>query len=44
MRATMIILQAGILSILAVVGAMGDSGQEQSCPLPSAQTDQHCQK
>ncbi|WP_306152341.1 hypothetical protein [Roseovarius sp. MMSF_3281] len=44
MRATMIILQAAVLSILAVVGAMGDSGQDQSCPLPSAQADQHCQQ
>ena len=44
MRATMITLQAAILSILAVVGAMGDSGQKHSCPLPSAQADLHCQE
>jgi len=43
MRATLIILQAGILSILAVVGAMGESGQEQSCPLPSTEANHHCQ-
>jgi hypothetical protein len=42
MRSTLIILQAAILSILAVVGAMGDSGQDHSCPLPSSQADQHC--
>lgn len=42
MRATLIIFQAAILSLLAVVGAMGDSGQDQTCPLPASQAEQYC--
>ncbi|WP_281350469.1 hypothetical protein [Roseovarius bejariae] len=42
MRAALIIFQAAILSLLAVVGAMGDSGQDQACPLPSSQSGQYC--
>ncbi|HKK85450.1 MAG TPA: hypothetical protein VJ942_07995 [Roseovarius sp.] len=42
MRTTLIIFQAAILSVLAVVGAMGETDQSQSCPLPSAQANQHC--
>jgi hypothetical protein len=42
MRAALIIFQAAILSLLAVVGAMGDSGQKQTCPLSSSRSGQYC--
>lgn len=39
MRTTALILaQAGLISLLAVYGAFGESDARQTCPLPAAAT------
>jgi len=43
MRRVLIIVQAGIISLLAVVGAHSETDASQACPLPSVQTDTQCQ-
>lgn len=43
MRMTLIIVQAAILTFLAVFGAYGDTGSVAKCPLSDVPTQQHCE-
>jgi len=42
MRMILIALQAGALTLFAVIGAQGESDAKYNCPLPSAQADAAC--
>ncbi len=41
MRTTIILVQAALISMMAVIGAFGDSDRERACPLPKS-TAHHC--
>ncbi|MGX0877380.1 hypothetical protein ACSSV4_002068 [Roseovarius sp. MBR-154] len=44
MRTIIILAQAAILSMVAVIGAYGDNDQKTPCPLPAAaEAAQHCE-
>lgn len=43
MRTALILIQAAILTVIAVIGAQGDSGQAAHCPLPASQASGFCQ-
>ena len=43
MRTALILIQAAAITLIAVIGAHGESQQSHACPLPSAQADQSCQ-
>ena len=43
MRTTLILVQAAILSCLAVFGAQGDPADRVHCPLPAAVADHTCE-
>ena len=44
MRTILIAAQAGIITLLAVIGAYGESDSVQTCPLPTAKADLSCQE
>jgi len=41
MRTAIILAQAGFISMMAVIGAYGDSDRDKACPLPEAGAH-HC--
>lgn len=41
MRTMIILAQAAFLSLMAVIGAQGDSSREKTCPLPKSSAH-HC--
>lgn len=40
-RTSIILAQAAFITLMAVIGAYGDSGRDKACPLP-ASAAQHC--
>ena len=44
MKTIIILAQAAILSMVAVIGAYGDNDQKTTCPLPAtAESAAHCE-
>lgn len=41
MRTAIILAQAGFISMMAVIGAYGDSDRDKTCPLPETSAH-HC--
>jgi|GEM_PF-1113615 hypothetical protein len=41
MRTAIILAQAGFISMMAVIGAYGDSKRDKACPLPESSAH-HC--
>lgn len=42
MRTTIILAQAAFISLMAVIGASGDSDRDKACPLPKSNAH-HCE-
>jgi len=43
MRTAIIALQAGAITVFAVIGAYGESDMRKTCPQPEAESAQICQ-